>query len=412
MTEAVSKKDRMILRQLGEKIAEISSLPVHATKAELWRKMNCMENARPVVWIIEIPWDEMGDELSLQTEGNPARRIEEHLRRIIYQWEHFPGDMTVDPVVYCQLVMRDSGYGLEPKTVATGCSGGAMEYVPIINTPADIDKIQMPTITYDAEATEREYQFMQEVFDGVIPVEKRGVTDLWCAPWDELVMYWGIQKLFMDMMDNPQLVHYGIRRITDAWNHRLDQLEQLNLLALNNIYCHVGSGGPGFTDELPQEDCDRAHVRLKDRWGCSTAQIFSEVSPAMHEEFALQYEKRLLDRFGLTYYGCCEPLHNKLDMLDSITNLRRISISPWCDLDIAVEKIKGKYCFSYKPNPAILASQTWNPDLARQNLQDDLQKIRGCHVEVIMKDISTVRNQPHRLWEWEKIAMEVVGQFE
>jgi hypothetical protein len=28
-----------------------------------------------------------------------------------------------------------------------------------------------------------------------------------------------------------------------------------------------------------------------------------------------------------------------------------------------------------------------------------------------MKDISTVRYQPQRLWEWEKIAMDVAGQY-
>jgi hypothetical protein len=28
--------------------------------------------------------------------------------------------------------------------------------------------------------------------------------------------------------------------------------------------------------------------------------------------------------------------------------------------------------------------------------------------EVIMKDVSTVRYEPKRLWEWERIAMEVV----
>ena len=34
-----------------------------------------------------------------------------------------------------------------------------------------------------------------------------------------------------------------------------------------------------------------------------------------------------------------------------------------------------------------------------------------CHVELIMKDISTVRYQPQRLWEWAAIAMEVAEEF-
>ena len=43
-------------------------------------------------------------------------------------------------------------------------------------------------------------------------------------------------------------------------------------------------------------------------WGCSNAQIFSEVSPKMHWEFALEHDLRWLRRWGLNYYGCCEPL--------------------------------------------------------------------------------------------------------
>ena len=33
------------------------------------------------------------------------------------------------------------------------------------------------------------------------------------------------------------------------------------------------------------------------------------------------------------------------------------------------------------------------------------------HVELIFKDISTVRREPKRLWEWEKIAMRVAEDY-
>ena len=47
---------------------------------------------------------------------------------------------------------------------------------------------------------------------------------------------------------------------------------------------------------------------------------------------------------------------------------------------------------------------------ARQDLRDFLDRARGCHVELIMKDISTVRYHPERLWEWARIAAEVVEE--
>ena len=41
----------------------------------------------------------------------------------------------------------------------------------------------------------------------------------------------------------------------------------------------------------------------------------------------------------------------------------------------------------------------------------DKAKAHGCVVEVIMKDISTVRYEPQRLWEWSQMATELTAQY-
>ncbi len=46
----------------------------------------------------------------------------------------------------------------------------------------------------------------------------------------------------------------------------------------------------------------------------------------MHEEFALKYEMRWLEQFEVNYYGCCEPLHNRMDIVSKISNLRKVSM--------------------------------------------------------------------------------------
>ena len=70
------------------------------------------------------------------------------------------------------------------------------------------------------------------------------------------------------------------------------------------------------------------------------------------------------------------------------------------------QEMGDRYVISYKPNPAVLAVDEWNPDFVRKELRKALEKTRGCAVEVIMKDISTVRYEPQRLWEWAQIAAE------
>lgn len=190
----------------------------------------------------------------------------------------------------------------------------------------------------------------------------------------------------------------------------LDQYEKLNLLTLNNGNCRTGTGGLAYTDELPKSDNPKK-VKAADLWGFCTAQIFTEVSPQMHEEFALNYELQWLKRFGLNYYGCCDVLHKKINILKKIPNLRKISISPWANLEEAILQIGDSYVVSVKVNPCILAEESWEPERARRDLINILEKTKGCYVEIIMKDISTVRYKPQRLWEWAKIAEKVTQNY-
>lgn len=66
--------------------------------------------------------------------------------------------------------------------------------------------------------------------------------------------------------------------------------------------------------------------------------------------------------------------------------------------------------FSRKPNPAFLAGDSWDLDAVEKDLRKTMEICTryGCPLEFILKDISTVRYQPQRLWEWADIAMKVV----
>jgi hypothetical protein len=239
-----------------------------------------------------------------------------------------------------------------------------------------------------------------------------GQTHIWFTPWDYLIRWWGIEEAMIDMIERPELVHAGVERMVDAWMAELDQFAAQNLLSLDCDNTRIGSGGYGYTSRLPGESFDERCVQPHNMWGCSNAQIFSEVSPRMHWEFALEHDLRWLSRWGLTYYGCCEPLDQKIEILRRVPNLRKISVSPWCNTERVVEKIGAQYVMSRKPSPAILAEDAWHPERARQELVAFMEATGGkCHVELIMKDISTVRYQPERLWQWAIIASEVAEEW-
>ncbi|MDH5687364.1 MAG: uroporphyrinogen decarboxylase family protein [Candidatus Bathyarchaeota archaeon] len=400
-----SRKDRGILRELGEQVAEIGALPVNEQRRELHGRINNLEKAKPTFHIYEIPWHEMdvNDELKLRTEDPFCQGIERDLRRTLYLWRHMQGDMVMEPVIVQPLCIHDTGLGITEKVDIARTDEKSDVYSRHfhiqIKDEEDIEKIKMPEVTFDAERTEEEYQMRCDIFDGVLPVEKRGMpfekkiypwrsserdTSFWFAPWDEIVRWTGIKEVLVDMFLRPDYVHSIIDRMVDAWLHRLDQYERLGLLKAPPVKF----------------------------WGIGTAQIFAAVSPAMHEEFALRHEARWFERFGYNFYGCCEPLHHKVDILKkNIPRLRKISISAWVDFDEAVENVGDDIVFAWKPNPAVLAASVWEPEAVRKDMEEKLEKAKDCIVDIHLKDISTVRYQPQRLWEWAQIAAEVTEKY-
>jgi hypothetical protein len=409
----LTQEEKDVLKGLGEEIASIAALPVHREKAGLWRKLNDLESSRPMVWINEIPWHEMNvnDELTLLTAHPWARELETRLRRTLYQWKHMPGDMIVSDFLECPLAIHSTDFGiLEHVEVArTDASSDIVSrhFHVQIREPEDLQKIRMPVVTHDEQSTAVAFQAMESLFKDIMPVRKIGQTHIWFTPWDYLIRWWGLEEAMVDLVERPDMVNAAVERMVDAWMVELDQFVAQNLLSLDCNNTRIGSGGYGYTWELPGAKFEPGRVRPANMWGCSNAQIFSDVSPDMHWEFALRHDMRWLERWGLAYYGCCEPLDKKIHLLRRIKNLRKISVSPWNDFARVVDQVRGDYVFSFKPSPAIFVEETWSPDKARAYLDGVLDKARGvCHVEIIMKDISTVRYKPERLWDWARIAME------
>ena len=413
-----SLKDWEILRSLGQQVAEEVTRQDRAAKAEMWRRNNDRDPVRKMVWLTEVPWHEIRPhraELVCRCSEPWLRELEDELRRTLYQWRHFPADMILDDHIPCRKVWHSTGIGVIPRdrTLAQHEEGGiqAHHWESQISGPDDIGKIRMPRVTYDAVETARRFHVLSGIFEGILPVKTVGIKHIWFTPWDRLFALVDMTEMMMAMIETPDFVNALVSRYVDALMHELDQVESLGLLGGGVDNIRVGSGAYAYTSDLSGKALEADPVRCRDIWGCGNAQIFSEVSPDMHWEFSLKHELRWLERWGMTYYGCCEPLNQSIDVIKRIPNLRKISTTPWADMARMVEGVGTDYVLSRKPNPNVFARDSWNPQLARQQLVEFLDASRGCHRELIMKDISTVRYDPQRLWEWASIATEVAEDF-
>jgi hypothetical protein len=410
---SLSSKDKNELRELAKKNAEYAADPINEKRKKQWISVNKLNGVKPMVWFDEVCWHEMNvdDELTLRTEHPFCRQIEAELRQQIYLWNHMPGDMVIEPIMYSPLAITNTGIGLqrEMAIVKTDDKNDVVSrhFIITIKDEEDIEKIRYPQISHNNELSDIIESKYHEIFDGILAVERRGAPGFWFAPWDDIVMFTGVQEALLDLAMRPDYIKKIVSKLVDIGLYVLDRYEETGLLSSNNYNTRIGSGAYGYTDELPRRTTGIDTILPKDIWGSCTAQIFAEVSPEMHEEFALQYERKWLERFGLTYYGCCEPLHHKMEQLRTVKNLRKVSISPFADLYRANETVGDDFVISYKPSPSVLAGRAWDADAVKKELKENLNIIRDRNVEMIMKDISTVKYQPHRLWEWVRIATEV-----
>lgn len=406
-----SSNDLFVLRELAKQVAEIAALPIQEEKRRLWRNLNALKPERPMVMIDQVCWNEMniGDELTMRCEDGECRGYEWYLRNTLYQWKHFPVDMVVEPFIKVGKAIHNTGFGIhvQEETAELDPTNSVVGHIyqNQFETEDDIMRIQMPKVSHDKVETVRRVAFAKEIFDGILEVRPWGV-DPYLSLWDPIATWVGVEGVLFGLIDRPEYMHKLVGRMTDGYLTMLDQLEEQGLLCGPQPLIHCTGA---YTDELPAPDYDSAKPRLKDMWMFGLAQVFSSVSPDMFKEFEVEYASKICDRFGLVYYGCCDPLDLKMNEVRMIPNVRKVSMSPWVNQERGAEEIGHDYVFSRKPSPAMVAVDSFSPADVKKDLQatKDACDKNGCPLEMILKDISTVRYEPQRLTEWARVAMEV-----
>jgi hypothetical protein len=281
-------------------------------------------------------------------------------------------------------------------------------YEDQLDTEEKVAALSLPLITAHPAIDKKKLEEAEELFGGILPVRLRGHEMYYC-PWDDIAQLRGVENCLLDMVDNPDLIHGTVKKFTDISVARYTQMADLGLLDFNAPTLHCT---PPYTWDLPAKDHDGGKPRLKDVWFRGMAQIFVSASPAMQDEYDLQYMKPFMEKCGLSYYGCCEPLDRFIPYLKKVKNLRKIGVSPWADVRSSAEQAGGDYVLARKPNPA-LVSGAFKAGALRQEIRETAEACieNKCPYELVLKDISTVTGKPQNLIDWARTVSEILDEY-
>jgi len=410
----ITQTEKQTLRELAKQYAEIAQSEAQTSRVKRMQACNDLKIARPPVLIDELPWHEMdiGGELQNRTSDPFARNMETYFRRHIFRWKHFRCDAFAENVFPVGKSFSSTGNGLQTQEeqLATDAKNNIVshKYIDCLADEAALEKMRLSKITAHPEKDAENVAAAEDILDGILPVELRGVG-IYYAPWDTIPMLHGVDNTLLDLFDRPDFIHKIIAKFTEEGENVLRQQEALGLLDPRSPSLHCT---PSYVSGVPAEDYSGGNYRMKDMWFRSMAQLFGAVSPEMHWEFDLQYSLPLMEKCAYTYYGCCEPLDSKIDMLKKIPNLRKIGVSPWADVEKCAEQIGGDYVLSRKPNPAYVAAKADRDVIIAETARTAEAALRyGCPCEFVLKDISTVGYNPQNLVVWADAVSETLDRY-
>jgi len=406
----IADSEKTRLRELARRVAEIASLPIQAKKAEHWRQHNDLETNEPLVFIDpETGWNECIPTSGLQCITPIARVWEMFLLKQIYWFEVMKDDKVIEPYFDVPYSYSDTGWGVELKRDHGGEQGSFIIRAALNDYEEDLPKVKFPQIIIDKKESETVLELAHNVFDGILTVRQK--TSWW---WSmgmtrNFIDLRGFENFMYDLVDEPNNIHKLMSLLCNGWLDRLDFLQQNGLLSLNTDGTYVGSGGFGYTKNLPQSNYNPTCITTMDMWGFVESQETTSVSPEMYAEFILPYHKKIAERFGLNCYGCCESYDPRWKYIETIPRLRRVSVPPWADWTKQAELLGMKYISSVKPNPSLLAQSIMDEDAVRKELKSAVSAIDKCAVEIIMKDNATLGGKPHNASRWVELAREAIG---
>jgi len=411
----ISQKDREILRGLAAHQLELANAPSMQAKIKDWQALNNFRMRRPMVYLEMGTFQNEVIPKRMRCEGEDARGIEWSIYENTLQSELFDDDYVVPDYFPMGWHVGFNLFGMDSKREHAHAADGAAtlghQFVHSIDDlEEDWDKLGHSTWSVNREETLKWKAFVEEIIGDILPVKMVG-RGLYSVPTQKIVHIMGMESMFVNMMDYPELFGQMMQRAADETVAYFRFLEAEKLLLPTSHQEHVGQGTYCFTEDLPSE-VPAGGLKTKDVWGFMDSQETVGLNPDLYGELVWPYYKQIASEYGHFSYGCCEPVNTIWKYLSEMDNLRKVSISPWCDQTFMGEALRGRRTvFHRKPSPNYLGVDVnLDEDAFRKHIMETVTAAKGCTLEITQRDVYTIHNNEAKARRYVEIIRECTAQ--
>lgn len=400
MEYIISAQDREILREVAKKQLELANMESNKDRIKRWYKHNALQGDRPMIHLEMWTFAQEILPQRLKCQGEFAKWVETQLYCNFLNQELFDDDRVTPDFFPLNYDTHFELFGIkiqvENAKGADGKESLGHHFMSVVeDLEDDYDKLKATDFGVDLETTEKKRKAIEEAIGDILPV-KMQMDCLYSVPTQMLVHFMSMENMMFAMYDYPELFKEMMDRIANDTLAYYKLLEDKRLILPTTSYEGVGQGTWSFTNELPgKEEWEKRPFTPKDVWGFMDSQETVGISPAMYEEFIFPCYKKIGDQFGLLSYGCCEPVDPIWDnCISKFENLRKVSISPWCNEEFMGERLQGsKVIFHRKPSPNFLGvNSVLDEEAFRAHIRKSLHAAKGCKMEITQRDVYTIHN--------------------
>lgn len=409
--EAISAGDREILRRRAQLQVDYASAPQNEVILKKWRAQAEGRRDTPPIRMLYSNFTHEVIDPRMQCEGIEARKLERTLLSTLVGRELFADDTPISPTFDIGWSTNVRPFGISSKiTRASGPNAQGQHIDPVItDLAAEIDKLKGGSFGVNREATLRRRALVESIFGDILPV-RLVMGSLPGAITNPLVHLMGMEAYYIAMYDCPDAVHEAMEMATRVYEQYYDFLEAEKLLLPTNGLTPLAQESFAFTNELPSDGV----TSTTQCWGFLESQETTAVSTDCFGEFVFPYQQRLVDRFGLLSYGCCERVDAIWpDYLSKWPNLRKLSVSPFNNEPRIGEYLRGTRVVYYcKPRAEFVTCDGPMNDAAiKAYFKGVCEAASGCLFEIAQREVGTIFGDYERGRHYAQLIREAVDEY-